>query len=705
VFRSFKPNENSYAIKVLLMMRTKYIVSIFVLLFVFLLIADYCFASKRIALVIGNEAYKHGPLYNPVNDALAMAKVLQACNFEVMLRINADQGTMKAAIREFGKRLKEDSTGLFYYAGHGMQVDGVNYLIPIGAHIESEADVKDGTVNAGFILDKMEDASNGLNIVILDACRNNPFRTFSRSITPGLARMNAPKGSLIAYATAPEKVAYDGKKGGNGVYTKHLVDNIQKPGLKIEEVLKNVRIAVLAETDEKQIPWESSSLIGDFYFIPAMVSGPANITPAPVAQPTAIPDKQLSDIDVLIAQVEAEKLKKQKAVGKLYAFGKSCKDILSGTKLMPEERAIFAKCASDIISDKTIWMPLTENDKRIAERNKTVIKTWIQSIEAYYSSLVGNKRDLIELLNICITLDIGLGLPPINTRYPDAVSYYSNYAEKYRREPEWGIPLDIWIDADTGFSLLIEDRVSGAKFIYIPEGYSFFGDPLGDIKIQLSGFYIQKTEVSNKEFLKFCQETSWQYPEHLIRRDSYSTHDDQPVVNVSFIDASNYCKWLNSKYKKSSSKEQWKCLLPSEAQWEKACRLGFPFLYPQGELSHNFNTLFIRKQGEPEKVMRLSHDIAVSGVMGLGGNVSEWCIDGWTDKPENLVSKRDIDPILSNKKDTRKVIKGTTYFSNSPKEFQIYYRQAREPGNFDKALGLRPVVFTKNKNYKKLISE
>ena len=217
---------------------------------------------------------------------------------------------METAIREFGKKLEKDSTGLFYYAGHGMQVDGTNYLIPIGAHIESKAEVKYETVNTGLVLAQMEKARNGLNIVILDACRNNPFRTFSRSITPGLARMNAPKGSLIAYATAPGKVAYDGQKGKNGVYTKHLVLNIQKPGLKVEEVLKNVRIAVLDETNEKQIPWESSSLIGNFYFIPPK-SSPVKINPAPVVQHTAVLDKKVSDIDELFTQAEAERRQKE----------------------------------------------------------------------------------------------------------------------------------------------------------------------------------------------------------------------------------------------------------------------------------------------------------------------------------------------------------------------------------------------------------
>ena len=295
-------------------MRNKYIVSVFIFLLIFSIIPNLAFASKRIALVIGNKDYKVGALKNPVNDANAVARVLRACNFEVILKTNADHRTMESAIRDFGKRLEKSSTGLFYYAGHGMQVDGVNYLIPIGAQIESNADVKFETVNAGLVLAKMKDARNALNIIILDACRNNPFRSFFRSLTPGLARMSPPPGSLIAYATAPGKVAYDGG-GKNSAYTKHLVLNMQKPGLIIEEILKNVRIAVLAETSGKQIPWESSSLTGNFYFFPAKNKN----TPAPslpAAKTILIPDKKVSDIDALLAQAEAKKQREEEVKSK-----------------------------------------------------------------------------------------------------------------------------------------------------------------------------------------------------------------------------------------------------------------------------------------------------------------------------------------------------------------------------------------------------
>ncbi len=222
-------------------------------------------SQARTALVIGNSKYKASPLKNPANDATDMASVLRDSGFDVTLKVNATQREMDDAIRDFGKKLRNGGTGLFYFAGHGVQIAGRNYLIPIGAKIESESDVKYEAVDGGRVLGKMEDAGNDLNIVILDACRNNPFIRSFRSAEMGLARMDAPKGSLIAYATAPGSIAADGG-GRNGIYTKHLIRNISQPGLTVEDVLKRVRNAVVDETLSKQIPWESSSLMGNFYF-------------------------------------------------------------------------------------------------------------------------------------------------------------------------------------------------------------------------------------------------------------------------------------------------------------------------------------------------------------------------------------------------------------------------------------------------------
>lgn len=221
--------------------------------------------NKRLALVIGNSDYESSPLKNPVNDASDMGKMLKGLGFEVISRLNANQKQMEDAIRQFQGKLSKDTMGLFFFAGHGMQVGGVNYLIPIGAKISQESDIKYESVDAGRVLDAMHNAGNPLNIVILDACRDNPFARSYRSGSKGLARMDAPTGTFIAYATAPGDTAADGD-GKNGVFTKYMLEYMPTPNLEVDKVLKKVRVSVMRETSKRQVPWQSSSLTGDFFF-------------------------------------------------------------------------------------------------------------------------------------------------------------------------------------------------------------------------------------------------------------------------------------------------------------------------------------------------------------------------------------------------------------------------------------------------------
>jgi uncharacterized caspase-like protein len=172
---------------------------------------------------------------------------------------------MDEAIVDLGRRLAIGGVGLFFYAGHGAQVNGENYLLPVDANLKSETDVKYKAVNAGQVLAGMGEARNGMNIVILDACRDNPFPRSYRSSKSGLAEMEAPKGSIIAFATSPGNTASDGT-GRNGMYTQHILENIEAPNLPIESLFKKVLQGVNSSTNGDQVPWTSSSFIGDFYF-------------------------------------------------------------------------------------------------------------------------------------------------------------------------------------------------------------------------------------------------------------------------------------------------------------------------------------------------------------------------------------------------------------------------------------------------------
>jgi formylglycine-generating enzyme required for sulfatase activity/uncharacterized caspase-like protein len=224
--------------------------------------------EKRVALVIGNAAYPGvAGLKNPANDARDIAAKLKKLGFDVTVRTDVRYREMLRSLTEFGDKVQTGTEALFFYAGHGMQVRGKNYLIPIDAEIRNEGSVSSEAVDVDQLLDKLSPAR--LSVVILDACRNNPFERRFRGNGQGLAQINAPTGTLIAYATAPGKVAADGD-GRNGLYTSELLSAMDVPGIKIEDVFKRVRTNVVKKSGDAQTPWESSSLTGDFYFAVGM---------------------------------------------------------------------------------------------------------------------------------------------------------------------------------------------------------------------------------------------------------------------------------------------------------------------------------------------------------------------------------------------------------------------------------------------------
>lgn len=235
--------------------------------------------DSKVALVVGNSAYRSGPLRNPGNDARAVAASLKSLGFHVILRENTTRRELNEALREFSLMGMRSDVRLFFYAGHGMQLKGQNYLIPVDADFQSEDDLPRQATDVTEFLERLGTAKAGLNLVILDACRNNPFgsitaqladsrlakkRGISRAL--GLAAVDAPSGTLVAFSTAPGSVARDSANQEHSVYTKHLLQWMNTPGLPIERLFKQVRIGVAQETQQQQVPWETSSLMGDFCF-------------------------------------------------------------------------------------------------------------------------------------------------------------------------------------------------------------------------------------------------------------------------------------------------------------------------------------------------------------------------------------------------------------------------------------------------------
>ncbi|WP_333869310.1 MULTISPECIES: caspase family protein [Leisingera] len=235
-------------------------------------LARAAWAEERLALVIGNSAYGSvQPLDNPGRDARLMAETLERLGFDVTLAVDAPQLEMKRAIARFGRKLRgagQDATGLFYYAGHGVQSFGSNYLLPVDVALSDAADLDLMAVEAQSVLRQMASARNRTNIVILDACRNNPFKAVADLNESGLAEMKAPTGTFLAYATAPGEVALDGE-GENSPFTEALAREIVVPGAPVEQVFKQVRRAVLEQSGGGQTPWDTSSLVSDFTFAAA----------------------------------------------------------------------------------------------------------------------------------------------------------------------------------------------------------------------------------------------------------------------------------------------------------------------------------------------------------------------------------------------------------------------------------------------------
>jgi hypothetical protein len=252
-------------------------------------------AEKRIALVVGNSAYKNiTPLDNPSKDASLMAETLGLLGFTLVggrAQLDLDKGAMDLAVQSFGRQVQGADVALFYYAGHGVQVSGANYLVPVGANPTREADVDFQMTDVNLVLRQMQGSGTRLNLVILDACRNNPFGSRGlRASDGGLAQMRAPEGTLISYATQPGNVAQDGSDG-HSPYTKALAATVRTAGLDVFQTFNQVGLAVKRATSGAQQPWVSSSPIdGTFYFVPPTQTAPPQVA---AMQPDPLPADRL----------------------------------------------------------------------------------------------------------------------------------------------------------------------------------------------------------------------------------------------------------------------------------------------------------------------------------------------------------------------------------------------------------------------------
>jgi uncharacterized caspase-like protein len=237
--------------------------------------------GKRVALVIGNARYASNPLANPENDAKAVSSTLRRLGFDVNEHLNLKSRDFRRVMRDFARRIQEEEgAAVLYYAGHGVQIDGRNFLLPVDINLRDAEEVKDDSIDIDEVfISRIERARMHVRIVILDACRDSPFRGVkTRNIRPlgGLAEMNA-QGTLIAYASAPGAAAEDGIPGTNSVFTRHLVAEMPVEGIEVEQMFKNVRVKVSRDTDQRQMPWTNTSLTVNFSFNPARGPSPSEL--------------------------------------------------------------------------------------------------------------------------------------------------------------------------------------------------------------------------------------------------------------------------------------------------------------------------------------------------------------------------------------------------------------------------------------------
>lgn len=224
---------------------------------------------RRVALAIGNDLYPGMPLKNAVNDAIAVESALREMGFDVTRVVNGSREAIEKAVETFGGKLGVGDVAFFFYAGHGISLDGTNYLVPVDFHAADAADARYRAVSADWVLEKIQQHGTQLSFLVLDACRNNPYKS-ARALGTGLAAMKSPaKGSFIAFATSPGETAEDDPMAGNGVFTQHLIEALRQPGLSHDQVFNRVRQRVSEATAGKQLPWSNTSVIGDFVFRPA----------------------------------------------------------------------------------------------------------------------------------------------------------------------------------------------------------------------------------------------------------------------------------------------------------------------------------------------------------------------------------------------------------------------------------------------------
>ena len=592
-------------------------------------LAGEAWAERRVALVIGNSDYRRVPkLANPTNDATLMAQALEEVGFEVIAETNADRRTMARAIKAFGRTLRAagpETVGLFFYAGHGVQASGANYLLPLTAEVVDEADLEIEAVSAQWVLSQMESAGNALNMVILDACRNNPYRGSFRAATRGLARMDAPSGSLVAYSAGPGKVAHDGI-GRNSPYTAALAAAMTKPGLDIEDVFKTVRRSVEAETNGGQTPWEESSLKGDFYFVPQ--GSTVTVTPpqaAPAFDARAVelafwnsiagsgnvamfeeykrryPEGTFTGLaDLKIKELTAE----EQTAALPPPATPTPEEIERGLGLSREERKLIQRALNDLKHEAGV------DDGIFGSRTRKAIRAWqVASNTDATSHLTGDQAKAL----IARGREVQVAVGTYETPTPPTL----NPGDTFHDCPEC------------------------PEMVVVPAGSFLMGSPESENRRDEDEGPQHRVRIP-KPFAVGRFEVTFAEWDACVADGGCNGYrpDDQgwgrgnrPVINVSWEHAKAYVRWLSRETEKSYR-------LLSEAEWEYVARAGTTTPFHTGRTittdRANFDGNYTYNGSAKGQYRKRTTSVGIFasnrfGLHDVHGNVWEWTEDCWND--------------------------------------------------------------------------
>jgi len=601
--------------------------------------------KTRIALIIGNGDYQNARLLNPVNDARDVAAALKNLGFEVQLGINQNRSKLRSSIRDFGTRLRNTrGVGLFFYAGHGIQVKGKNYLIPIGADIQQEVEVQDECLDADLVLRYMEDANNALNIVILDACRNNPYARSWRSLEHGLARMTAPSGTMIIYSTKPGMVAQDGSTR-NSPFTRHLLNLVNIPNLEIGFMIRELATNLENETNGQQSPWMEGMLKGMFYFR----SGQAVDTPG-----------------MDISKYEAER------------------DRIANLKIQ------WSSWQEKMNNDYDKINKL-DHDENLIASSKT--KIWEEFLMTYSdNNPYSNEDDNLRSRAIVRKNHWENYKPPITESVKSALKPTVTSGSAGMVHSRVG-----------SFNMGSNDGDSDEKPVHMVSVGEFYISPtevtVGEFRqfVNATGY---RTDAEKSGGARIYTGSSWKQKSDASWKNPYiSQTDDHPVTCVSWYDAVAYCNWKSQTegmtpcYYESGSSTTCNFSangyrLPTEAEWEYAARGGANSRGYTYSGSNSVDDVAWYTNNSGNKTHPVGQKKANEmGLYDMSGNVWEWCND-WYDS--NYYGSSPGQNPRGPSSGSSRVLRGGSWF-NEPRYLRCAHRSWFNPGYGDNRFGFRCV--------------